>query len=245
MTMIGVGIPPLHGEPDAAYYADVCAKLEPPWWYDWRYGQIGTPGYRPMIWWLRTTEDNFVLGLEAAAQNPNEMFLLGNEPELNGVQPDEAARAMRTWQKRVGSWAVEYAACGVNVSLHRISGALAWLDGYLREGGVVPPLWHVHVYGDAGQFVRALAIFEQWMDDNHVRRPVIVSEFAHEIEYAPLMLAVERMIDDGRLHSAAWFSAYYEDWPEPSLLTAGGELTQIGEAYVAERHVVSLPAVMA
>lgn len=66
---IGIGIPPPHGEANAAYYASVCERLQPEWWHDWRHGQIGAPGYAPMIWWLRQTEPNFVQGLDVAAEH--------------------------------------------------------------------------------------------------------------------------------------------------------------------------------
>lgn len=244
MTRLSLAIPPRHGEPDAAYYADVCAKLQPHSWYDYRFGQVGTAGYVPMIWWLRTTEDNFVQGLDVAAAHHEQLWLLGNEPEMNGVTPEQAARAVREWQQRMGAWAVDYAACGVNISLHRIDVALDWLFGYLSHGGPVPPTWHIHIYGNADQFDGALGIFERWTDIKNVRRPIIVSEFASTDEPAALMWTVEDMLRTGRLRAAYWFSAYWADWPEPSLLTADGELTEIGEAWMAQGETVHLPIVM-
>lgn len=245
MTALGLCIPPLHGEANAAYYAEVRAKLPCAWWYDWRFQQMGTDGYMPMIWWLRTTEDNFVEGLDVAAAHHDKLWLLGNEPEMNGVWPAEAARAVRTWRKRMGAWSVDYAAPGVNLSAHRINTGLTWLDAYLFEGGPVPPNWHVHIYGDVGAFVESLKRFEDWMDSNGVRRPIIVSEFASTDEPGALMATVQGMLRSGRLREAFWFSAYWADWPEPSLLTADGDLTQIGEAWMQAAHNVYLPHVTA
>ena len=91
----------------------------------------------------------------------------------------------------------------------------------------------------------ALETFEAWTVHWDVERPVAVSEFASTDEPAALMQTVRGMLASGRLHMAAWFSAYWADWPEPSLLTASGELTEIGKLFAAEQHTVYLPAVMA
>lgn len=243
--LIGICVPPLHGEVSAAYTNSVLAKLQPPWWYDHRFGCVGQSGYVPVVWWLRQTEDNFVQGLEVASANPNELWLLGNEPELNNVRSDEAARAVRKWERMLTEWAVEYAVPGVNITLHRIMCALDWLDGYIVHGGPIPRFWHVHVYGTVECFEQSLQLFENWMQTRNIVRPVIVSEFASTEQPFAIMEAVRRWLKSGRLYMAAWFSAYYEQWPEPSLLDTGGELTEIGELYTAERHEVFVPAAYA
>ena len=184
-----------------------------------------------------------------AAKHPNEVWLFGNEPELNGVRPDEAVRAVRQWERTLSSWAVKYAAPGVNISLHRLTGALDWLDSYLFEGGPIPHAWHVHVYGGVDAFKRSIEGFEAWMRRNRVERPVIVSEVASTEEPAELMALLRQWLRSGRLLMAAWFSAYWEDWPEPSLLIpvstgTGYDLTEIGELFVAEQYTVHLPVVM-
>lgn len=244
--MIGLGIPPIGGEANAAYTVDVCSKLSPAWHMDWRYtsGLMGDDDYVPMIWWLRQTEPNFVQGLDMAAAHPDKLWLIGNEPELNGVTPLEAVRAMNQWRKRF-AWSIETALPGVNISMHIIGQALAWLEQYVNKGGVIPDNWHVHIYGDAPAFEESLSLFEQWMGRKGVRQPVIVSEFGSATNPGYLMHMVEGMLKAGRLNMAAWFSAYYEAWNETGLLTADGDLTEIGELYTAERHMVYLPTMVA
>jgi len=244
MNNLGVGVPPVNGEVDAAYTADACAKLQPSWHHDWRFSLIGTPGYVPSVWWLRQTEDNFVQGLAEAAKHPNELWLLGNEPLMNDVRPEQAARAVRQWERTLSSWAVRYAVPGVNISLHRLTGALDWLDAYLFERGPIPHAWHVHVYGGVDAFRASIEGFEAWMRRNRVERPVIVSECASTEEPAEVMALLRQWLRSGRLKMAAWFSAYWPEWIEPSLLTAEGNLTEIGELFVAEEHTVHLPVVM-
>jgi hypothetical protein len=50
-------------------------------------------------------------------------------------------------------------------------------------------------------------------------------------------------VADNVLEDAFWFSSYYEDYPDPNLLDADGNLTDIGEIWMRESHTVYLPGV--
>lgn len=246
----GVGIPPRHGETDAAYTAHVLDTLRPPWFYNWKFDLFDRPGYVPMVW--RMDAEWMTRALETASRHPQAaMWLLGNEPEIS-AQSDTpahiAAAACREWVRRLGTWAVPWACPGVNVSVHMWVQAEPWLDVYLAEKGPAPHAWHVHIYGGPEAFDSALAQFRRWMHRRNVVRPVIVSECGDGEQPAATMAAIRGAIARGDIQAAAWFSSYYEPWNETGLLTAEGMLTDAGAAYVglaaAPTHTTYVPLIM-
>jgi len=133
--MIGLCIPPRNGELDAAYTAGVCARLSPPWWYDYHYGGIGHDGYVPMLF------DGDVERLAECADmvfdaphNMPERILLLNEPEQEtqaNMTPEQAITMLHRWWRRVPSWVVHSYVGGVNISVHHGRTPYEWLDAFV------------------------------------------------------------------------------------------------------------------
>jgi len=252
LTGLGLGVPPLGGETDIVYTIEVLERLTPPWWHDWRHGQIGLRGYVPSVWSMDVESVALALDVATAhAQLP--MWLLGNEPEREDQSDTPAhiaAAACREFARRAGSWAIPWACPGVNVSVHMWALAEPWLDSYLAEKGPIPHAWHVHIYGGPGAWREGLAQFRAWMARRSVGRPVIVSECGSDTEPAQTMAAIRASLRGGDVQAAAWFSAYYEAWNDTGLLTADGMLTDAGEAYAgqieaaAPTHTTYVPLIM-
>lgn len=253
MTQLGIAIPPRNGEIDAAYTANVCAKLQPPWWYDYRYGGIGHDGNVPMLF-----DGNVERLAECAdrvyrdAPNMPELILLMNEPEREkqaDMTPEEAVTMLRRWWTRVSSWVIRCAVGGVNVSVHCGQTPYQWLDsfvGLLSDSDRLQiDYWHIHAYGNEDDFYDAVMQFREWMQTVHMVRPVIVSECGTDDNPLLLMQLIRAMLSDGILHMAAWFSAYYDKWNDTGLLDSDGNLTEIGQVWMKqqERHEVFLPQV--
>lgn len=243
---LGLGIPPPHGETDAAYTARVLDALRPAWWHDWRYRQMGVAGYVPSVW--RMDAESIAAALEVAAANAQiPLWLLGNEPELE-AQSDTpahiAAAACRQWVRKTGTWAIPWACPGINITPHMWAGAQSWLDGYLAEKGPVPHMWHVHLYGGPGAWRTGLATFRAWMQARRVVRPIIVSECGDSYEPRETMQAIRASLANGEIQAAAWFSAYYELWNDTGLMDADGELTDTGRIWLEPVYTVHVPAYM-
>lgn len=247
---LGLGIPPRYGEADAAYTADVRSKLgghRP--WYDWRYGQMGADGYTPMLY-DGNVERMAHCAEMAQSVMPMRIFLF-NEPcrtDQANMTPQQAAGALRQWGGLVEPWVTAPYVGGVNVSVHHGDAPYEWLDAFVDAIGhryrhyVLG--WHIHAYGPAQAFCEAIELFRLWMTACNMVKPVIVSECGTDDNPAALMATIEGMLARGEIEAAYWFSAYWADWNETGLLDAGGNLTAIGRAFVAERETVHLPAVM-
>lgn len=209
--------------------------LNSPWWYTWKYDQLDRPGYTPMVW--RCTKDWIERALPLALEEPERMWLLGNEPERldqSNTPPDEFADNARRWALA----GLPFAAPGV---LWNEQGR-KWLEEYLSAGGPEPDAWHFHIYAwSAGHFLAEIASMNRMWS----RRPIIISECAGAVDNANLdvMRGVKEALRTGRIQAAAWFSARYEAFDDPSLLTADGQLTEIGAAFTAPEYTVHLPAV--
>lgn len=250
---LGAGVP---WQCQEVYGMDVDAMLRalrPAWWYSWQADQIGRDGFIPMIWHIDAESIAAALPLaQANAQIP--LWLIGNEPEIESqsdTPPHIAAAACREWQRRLGTWAIPWAAPGVNLSVHTFEQGRMWLDGFLAAGAPLPSAWAIHVYGNADAWRDSLHRFRAWMRLRHVERPIIVSECGCDDEPAVLMAAIRASLDSGEVQAAAWFSARYPPWPALDLLTDTGELTPIGRLFVGgqvsaagDRHTTYVPLVM-
>ena len=227
----GVGCPWQNAEADNTWYQRVLDLLQPPWWYDWQFHQIGRDGYVPMLWAMRR-DGYYAEAMSKARAYPRTFWLMGNEPEApeqSATDPSEAAETMRRWMYDTG---VRFAAPGVILN----NRGFAWLDDYLAFGGPVPMAWHVHNYA---QTVEAWSLwldeFNHWMYDNKVLRPVIVSETAIDKqdmnEQVPLLAVIGNALSAHKVQAVAWFSAEYasHSWTN---LTEGDELTSLGKHFV-------------
>lgn len=250
---LGCGVPAPHGESDPAWYATATAALRPAWFYTWRADAIGQPGFVPMCW--RMDIDSILPAVDVALANAASvpLWLIGNEPERE-EQSDTpahiAAAACREWVRRCGTWAIPWAAPGVNVSIHMAGMGYAWMEGFLACGGPIPPAFHVHIYGNADAWRESVKRFHAWMRMRRVERPVIVSEAGCADDPVGLFAAIRHSLSSGEVQAAAIFSARYEPWPDCDLLTDDGELTALGRLFVSEvmpagdgGHTLHLPAV--
>ena len=251
MNQIGLCIPPDEtGEVSAAYSASVVAKLQPSWWYDHRSQSIGMDGFVPMLWDGDVERLSLCAMRVLQAKPISELILMLNEPELAeqaNMTPEEAHRTLRRWWAEVPAWVCSVAVAGVNVSVHRGGTPYEWLERFVsrlsdadRQGIAY---WHIHAYGGADAFYESVMRFKEWAQNVGMVRPVIVTECGTDDNPAALMQLLRAMVRDGVLHSAAWFSSYYDAWNDTGLLDADGELTEAGEAWMAETHVTYLPNV--
>ncbi len=249
--MIGIGIPPPGGEVDAAYTARVLVKLQPPWWMDWRHGQLDIPGYVPMLFDADRgrVQDAIDDALFVSDVVPY-CWLIYSEPERAdqaNATPKEAADTLKIWLRKVPSWYAPCAAGGVNVSVHRGAKPYQWLDSFVSlldaRWRKHIDYWHIHVYGDSSAFLDGVMAFRKWMQRVDMVRPVIVSECGTDRDPAALMALIRHMLREGDIDRAAWFSSYYDKWNETGLLDVDGELTAIGGAFVRVQTETHLPLV--
>ena len=249
--MIGIGLPPIGGEVDAAYTASVIAKLKPAWWMDWRHGQLDTPGYVPMLYDanLERVQQTIDDALFVSNVVPY-CWLIYNEPERAdqaNATPEQAANTLTIWLRKVPSWYAPCAVGGVNVSVHHGGKPYLWLDAFLGRLSARwrkhIDYWHIHVYGDTSAFYDGVMAFRKWMQRVDMVRPVIVSECGTDRDPAALMALIRHMLREGDIDRAAWFSSYYDKWNDTGLLDEHGELTSAGKAFVKVQTETHLPLV--
>lgn len=236
----GVGIPHQRAENDSDWYDLVLRKLNPPWFYNWKYDLLGKyNNYVPMIWRCNTEWINRAIPI--VKSHPKQLYLLGNEPEpeqpgQSNTTPEDFIAGVRMWRKQVG---YPFAAPGICWGEY----GRRWLDRYLELGGPLPDVWHFHIYAYSMESVGA-AILD--MKRLYPSRPIIISECAGAVK------SVDKVVMDGirlactreDIQAGAWFSAYYETWEEPSLLTKDGELTELGIKYISGLEEVYLPMIV-
>jgi len=211
------------------------AMLKPAWWYDWRFEQIGSPGYVPMIWGPGTWDRHNTVLRSLFARRPEQFWLLWNEPERSD-QADMAPQLAADATRMIAQHGIEYAAPGVALTRE----GYLWLDDYLRHDGPVPDCWHVHIYHctEPDQWDSAWTAWVDWMHHHGVVRPTIVSEtnaWTDGVEGQQRMVGhvAQKMDDDPLLLAIAWFAHQWHDWinGEPNLLNDDGNLTSVGEAF--------------
>ena len=137
------------------------------------------------------------------------------------------------WKQKIG---FPFAAPGICWGEH----GRRWLDRYLELDGPLPDVWHFHIYAYSLESVFA-AILD--MKRFYPTLPIIISEVAgavHSVDEA-VMDGISLAVKHGSVQAAAWFSAYYEDWENPSLLTKSGKLTALGKKYTDGLETVWLP----
>ena len=213
-------------------------RLNPAWWYDWRFEQAGSAGYVPMIWSDAIWADHAPV-LESLFDRRRDLFwLLWNEPERTDqadMWPDEAA----TLTAEIAGHGIRYAAPGVSLT----RSGYEWLDAYMAAGGPVPHCWHVHIYWclEPQQWDDAWAKWLGWMRANDCVRPTIVSETNAWTEGT---YGQQRMVEhvagkldtEPLLKAVAWFATRYnEGTGHPHLLNEDGGLTSVGNTFAAVR----------
>lgn len=209
--------------------SETLAALEYPGWHNWIADDCGEPNHTPMV---------YSMAGDIAAADANEFWLIGNEPNIasTAIAPADAAAWAQQWAAQNDA---TWACCG---TLHngQYPSLLTWLDAYLDAGGPIPDAWHVHIYfvANDAQWQATLRQMEDWMADNDVVRPLIVSETAqtlHDRDATPLLEAVARDVCNERIAAAYWYpgdkDAY--DFAPRSQLTINGEITALGERFVA------------
>ena len=241
MKTLSVGLPHQNAQADLSWYGRALELLQPPSWYNWKFDQTAEPHYVPMLWRLRN-DAYMVEAIRVARLNKRRLWFLSNEPERkrdqggSDVEPSEAADAVALWKRRTDN---PIAAPGILWD----AWGQKWLEQYLQANGPMPDYWAVHIYAhSAGHWLVLWEEWREWMRDNALELPTIVTEFASWSEDVAEQKAVMNVVNqtlrtDSLLHSAYWFSARYAPfvdwWARSDLLDADDQLTELGEHYVS------------
>lgn len=218
---IGVGVP--HQFQDSIDLQ----TLGNPMFYNWLWDRVGEDNYTPMIWnthlYYTNSEE-----IDLLMQDKSIFWLLINEPERTDQAndtPSDVATMLQTISTN------NYACCGTVIG----DKGFAWLDEFIVYG-VIPPVWHIHIYTVNEDLVMwRLDQFKNWMEDNSVIRPIIISEinaYTSIENQSKILEFLPTLLDDPLVVGIYWFSAYYESsFPYANLLTKEGELTDLGELF--------------
>lgn len=191
--------------------------------------------------------------MDACAQTSTVLLLL-NEPEWGAqanLTPDQAADVIAHYAQR---WPGELWCCGT------LSSHAGYLDkiyrSYMTRYGGPWPIdgLHIHVYVNDGFRVvdpldehwlgRSQAEVQRYVDWLAVHKlpaKIVVSECCLLGEYptATYLQVMDRTVRMLRsfpeVLSVAWFSAFYSPYPDSNLITRHGALTEVGQAWLAQR----------
>lgn len=213
----------------------VMDKLHPPVIMNWLADDwcMATPECMPMVYSARNLEQY----VPAANDQPERMWLLVSEPNCCGTNdsPAHVATFVRAWEAATDN---PYACCGV--VLWDGMGWRDWLQGYLDSGGPKTPYCHAHLFSRyAYPHVTAL---REWLDAHDWPCQIILSEVADPwgpvVDNMALMTEVARLVADGTVQAAIWYSAdpygdYHGLWPDTGLFANGGQLTALGARWLA------------
>ena len=200
----------------------------PVWFYDW--------------WWdcSRWLNDaGLYVPAVARAWYPQVMgcndgrpLLVLNEPEEIGqaeLTPEQAASVLH--EAAVSGWSGPIFCCGTQAAhlpyMQRLLTAYRSAYGAWPADGL-----HVHVYHGAEE----LDAFVQWAaGEGILGQGVVVSEFGYltddQISVAQMTALTDEVEARPWVLTSAWFSVHYAPWSTSDLLTAGGALTELGEAW--------------
>jgi len=210
--------------------------LQPQRWHNWGHSQqhMEDRRYTPTIWspeWVSSAQTLKWL----TEKYPDRTWLLLNEPDYPGqadLPASDAAVFTRHWTGWLGE--ARTALAGVTVSYHRVGNALRWLDDYLAAGGELPDAWHIHLYAPTlADWKDCYARWRAWYQQNGKNKPVILSETAlfHTVSSAKQIEFMEYVYNLTDLEAVYWYGAI-ETETTPGLMTADGDLTELGEAFV-------------
>jgi putative glycosyl hydrolase len=235
----GVGIPWQMAETDETYYDRALTSLRPRWWYNWKFDQIGKPGYIPMFWRPELTDmKTWDKAVALANEHPEVPWLLYNEPEryASTANPKEAAIIMKEWVKVTTN---TFSIAGLLTSVDDVS----WLRTYLNAGGPIPDAWHFHIYGYSRpiDWLRALGghTFLDWYQRYGAKRPVAITE-TNANTVSSIKVQGQIMLDIILILKlfpfvlgVGWYAAYdvFDLWPWANLLDADGNVTELGAFY--------------
>lgn len=220
---IGVGVP--HQYQDQVNLE----LLGNPIFYNWIWDRIGEEGYTPMIWntYLYYTNQE---ELDFLMQNKSIFWLILNEPEKS-YQANEPPSDVATMLSIIPT--SNYACCGVSITRKGIE----WLDEFITYE-TIPPVWHIHIYTtDEFLVMQQLNNFKDWMQENNVSRPIIISEinaYTNAGEQDTMLEFLPELLSDPDIVAIYWFSAYYEsDFPYANLYDENGFLTELGQLFLS------------
>ena len=216
-------------------------RLNPAWWYDWRFECTGSPGYVPTIWNDKIWAQHFDAIESLIMRWPEQFWLLWNEPEQERQANMTPERAAQLTGDIAGSYGLNYAAPGVSLT----RAGYEWLDAYMAAGGPVPPVWHIHIYDTLtpSTWSQKWALWRGWMRENGCERPTIVSETngwsegtygqQRMVEHMATMLET-----DDLLRAVAWFATRWQAWGvgTPDLLNEAGDPTSVGWTFAEVRN---------
>lgn len=235
----GVGVPWQMAETDLTYYDKAIESLRPRWWYNWKFDQIGKPGYIPMYWRPELSDTKtWDKAVALANAHPEVDWLLYNEPEryASTANPREAAILMKEW---VNVTPNKFSIAGLLTSVDDVS----WLRAYLNAGGPPPDVWHFHIYGysNALDWLRSLGghTFLDWYQRYGFNRPIAITETnANTVSsvkvQGEIMLSIILILKlFPFVIGVGWYSAYdvFELWPWANLLDEEGNPTELGDFF--------------
>lgn len=220
---LGVAIAWQRGSPWAEKSLDLLGN---PIWQNWIYDHMSDPNYLPTAYSLNpATMQQYI---DAAADQPGHLFLLGSEPNLvqTYIDPIKAAEFVRRWDTEIGG---EYACCGTV----QWAGWEAWLNAYLTAGGIVPTMWSLHIFDTYAY--PPIAEFKVWMQNHDAVRPIMVTETAcpwcDVAGNQSLMDGWARLLGSGDVFTVIWYSDadWHHLWPTTDLMNWDAtELTPLG-----------------
>lgn len=236
-----------YGRPLQSNVSDAALRGRGLWSYTW--GLTCAGGYIPMVY-----SGNDLPSADALSRCESATVLLVfNEPEWGSqgnTTPAQGAKALRWIEDH---WAGELWCCG-NLASH--PGWLnAMLTAYKAEYDDLPRLAgiHLHVYVNDGfatdapapddaswldrsqrEFTRYRAVVERW---GLPARFVITECCAlHGEDMTRVMDGYMAWLrSEPGVESVAWFSSRYGGFPDANLLTAGGAVNEVGEAWLGWR----------
>ncbi len=239
-TFVCVGINDPAVTPSTVLTSTLSA-LTPPCWLNWKATDafLADPRYTPEVWRLTAKDVNAFK--HKSTIYPGKLWLFWNEPERAdqaNVIPSVAARLTISYAQTLGDNGA-WACCGNMID----GNGLAWLDSYIAQGGPIPDVWHIHIYGaaDIDSWNTFLNYWWQWWEEHGADKPVIISETSLMWQPAAQQAELLRYLQqytDPRVRQIYWFSALPEpsvpSWGESRLLNSDFTKTELGQVYTLD-----------
>jgi len=256
---LGGGFPWQNHGINAAGLDTALSILNPEWWHDWKFGQIGRPGYFPSLWRCSRTTTAYIaefnLAVAAAKTNPDILWFLGNEPERrdqSNTGVHTFTRAVKAFRKALPGTPI--ALPGVMVTDRPNDPGMYWLAGYNKLVQAEPEKTRHLLIPDYIHYHNYAYVWEEWRNNHDRVRSwaraagwpdlMIVTEAAwagggeqtmqSDLGNLSILDRVKRAIKVSDIRAGAWMSSQWHDWPGPAsnLLTGSYSLTTIGKEFV-------------
>jgi len=237
-TLLCLGVNDPAKQPGA--YLDATLALNPACWFNWQIEDalMADARYQPMLFRVGSGTISRVDGLSRAY--PGRVWLVYNEPEGQSAgQANVAPATAAGWMQQVSATVkandatARVACCGNIVGTQGID----WLHGYLAAGGILPDVWHIHIYGATtpAQWDAYMDYWWYWNATYGGNRPTFITETCGM--WASNQTALLQYVagyEHPKLERVYWFSAYPEPIVESwrcNLLNAERTPTALGATF--------------